>query len=156
MSEKKKIGGKVDPQEFELPETTFVRDIENRVVQQIILQCLSKIEGISLLEGNFIDHILGRTEGVKGITAEQDAKNHSIGVKVEVNIAYGISIPKKAEEIQAKVAEELTKITGLHVAQVHVVFKGLISAEAAAKAHESHILDTPPDSLSEEYSDDFE
>ncbi|MFT5318718.1 MAG: hypothetical protein ACI8RA_001986, partial [Chlamydiales bacterium] len=41
----------VDTKELEVPDTVFVRDIENRVFQAIILQGLSKIEGISLLEG---------------------------------------------------------------------------------------------------------
>jgi len=43
---------KVDTKEFEIPETVFIRDIENKVFQSIILQCLAEIEGISLIEGN--------------------------------------------------------------------------------------------------------
>jgi uncharacterized alkaline shock family protein YloU len=123
----------VDTKEFELPETLFVRDIENRVFQGIVLQSLSKIPGISPIEGNFIDNILGRPEGVKGIHTEQDPKSHSISIKAEVNIAYGVSIPAKADEIQAKVTEEVTKMTGLHVSQVHVVFKGLMLPESPKK-----------------------
>ena len=48
---------KVDTQEFELPETVFSRDIDNRVFQTIVLQSLSKVEGISLVEGNLIGNI---------------------------------------------------------------------------------------------------
>ncbi len=131
---------KVDTKEFELPETVFVRDIDNRVFQGIIVACLSKINGISLLEGNFIDNILGRQEGVKGIHTEQDLKQHSINVRVEVNVAYGVSIPQKAEEIQTKIAEEIVKMTGLHVASVHVIFKGLMSCVnfPEEKAHMTH------------------
>src|SRR5215471_18826893 len=92
---------KVDTKEFELPETVFIRDIEDKVFQSIVLQCLSQIDGISLVEGNFIDHLLGRSaEGVKGITAEQDDKNQSVHIKVEVNILFGVKIPQKSEEIQ--------------------------------------------------------
>jgi uncharacterized alkaline shock family protein YloU len=92
---------KVDTKEFELPETIFIRDIEDKVLQSIVLQCLAQIDGISLVEGNFIDHILGRSaEGVKGIFAEQDDKNQSVRIKVEVNVLYGISIPEKAEKLQ--------------------------------------------------------
>lgn len=123
-----KPANKVDPKEFELPETTFVRDIENRVFQSILLQCLAKVEGIGLVEGGFIDNILGRDslEGVKGIHINQDNKNHSVAIRVEVNVGYGIPIPEKAEEIQSKVVEEVTRLTGLHVSSVHVVFKNLI------------------------------
>jgi uncharacterized alkaline shock family protein YloU len=151
---------KVDTKEFELPETMFIRDIENKVFQSIVLQCLAQIEGISLVEGNFIDHLLGRSsEGVKGIYAEQDDKNQSVNIKVEVNILYGTSIPEKAEEIQTKIAEEITKLTGLHVASVHVVFKNVISIEQANKLNQQNPNQGPPhlmgSNLGEEYSDEF-
>ena len=149
---------KFDSKEFEIPETVFIRDIENKVFQSIILQCLAKIDGISLVEGNFIDHLLGRSaEGVKGIYAEQDEKNQSVRVKVEVNIVFGLSIPEKAEEIQTKITEEITKLTGLHVATVHVVFKNVISAEQAMKLNQTN--QGPPSllgsDLGEEYTDEF-
>lgn len=149
---------KVDTKEFELPETLFIRDIEDKVFQSIVLQCLAQIEGISLVEGNFIDHLLGRSsEGVKGITAEQDDKNQAVNIKVEVNITFGTSIPKKAEEIQTKIADEITKLTGLHVSSVHVVFKNVISVEQAMKLAQqnqaaAHLMGS---NLGEDYSDEF-
>ncbi len=78
----------MDTRELELPETTFIRDIENRVFQTIVLQCLAKIEGISLLEGKLLESFFSRdnVEGISGIHAEQDSKNHSVSVKVEVNV----------------------------------------------------------------------
>lgn len=119
---------RVDTKELELPETHFIRDIEDRVFQGIVFQCLSKITGICLVEGSFIDNLFdrGALEGVKGIYAEQDSKNASVSVKIEVNIEYGFKIPEKAEEIQQIVAEEITKLTGLHVSNVHVIFKNVI------------------------------
>ena len=162
MAEKKvkvDLKGKVDTKEFELPETLFVRDVENRVFQGIALQCLSRIDGIALVEGNFIDNIFGRgaVEGIKGIYIEQDNRNHSVGVKIEVNICYGYSIPEKAEEIQALCAEEITRLTGLHVAYVHVVFKSVVLAEQLRRG----ILPTERPSalmgshVEEEYNDEF-
>lgn len=147
---------KVDTKEFELPETVFIRDIENKVFESIVLQCLAKMDGIGLSEGNYIDHLLGRSsEGVTGIHAEQDDKNQSVHIKVEVNILYGISIPEKAEEIQSTIAEEITRLTGLHVSSVHVVFKNVISEEQAKKMGEQHSHQIPDSSLEEEYSDEF-
>ncbi len=118
----------IDPKELKLPDTVFVRDIESRVFQSVVIKCLAHIEGVALLEGNLIDHLLGRegTERIKGVHVEQDQKNHSVSVKIEINVAHGLSIPEKAEEIQTKVSEEITRLTGLHVACVHVVFKSLI------------------------------
>ena len=73
---------KIDTKEFELPETVFIRDIENKVFQSIALQCLSQIEGVCLVQGNFIDHLFGRmAEGVQGMSAEQDEKSQSSMIK---------------------------------------------------------------------------
>lgn len=152
---------KVDTKEFELPETLYVSDIENRVFQGIVLQCLSRVDGISLVEGNFIDNIFGRgaVEGVKGIYSEQDNKNHSVSVKIEVNICYGYSIPEKADEIQTLIAEEITKLTGLHVSSVHVVFKSVLLPDQFKKSLAAGIPSGPPvilgSNVEEEYSDEF-
>ena len=94
----------IDSKELDLPETVFVRDVESKVFQSIVWHCLTKVKDIEPLEGNLFDSLLGREilEGVKGIHVEQDEKTHSVNLKVEVNVAYGICIPKKAEEIQNK------------------------------------------------------
>ena len=126
---------RVDTNEFEVPQTVFSRDIETRVIQVIILYCLGKIEGISVLGGGLIDSLLGReVEKVKGIHVEQDSKNYVVKVNVEINIDYGISIPEKAEEVQNKIVQEITSLTGLHVATVHVVVKGLIPPKLDSEA----------------------
>ncbi|NGX56233.1 MAG: hypothetical protein K1060chlam5_00470 [Candidatus Anoxychlamydiales bacterium] len=118
----------IDSKELQLPDTTFSRDIESKIFQAIIFQCLLKIEGISLPGKNLIDSILGRDakDRYTGIYVEQDLKEHSVSIKVEVNIKYGLSIPEKSEEIQSKIIEEISKFTGLHVSCVHVIFKHLI------------------------------
>lgn len=151
---------KMDPKEFDIPETVFVRDIDNKVFQEIVLQCLARLKGVSLIEGNIIDSLLGRgaLENIKGIYAEQDNQSHTIHIKVEVNICYGLSIPEKAEEIQTAIVEEITKLTGLHVSSVHVVFKHVIPEEnfkklmspSAQQSAES--LETM---IEEDYNDEF-
>ncbi len=121
----------IDTKEIELPDTLYVRDIETKVFQSIVVQCLLHIEDVALVEGNLIDNLFGRepAERITGITVEQDQKNHSISVKVEVNVAYGVSIPEKAEEIQTRITEELSRLTGLHLSLVHVIFKSLITKQ---------------------------
>lgn len=136
---------RIDAKEVELPETLFIRDIENKVFQSIIVQCLLDIEGIALVEGNLLDYFLGRepAERISGISVEQDPKTHSIQVKIEVSVAFGIVIPQKAQEIQQKVAQQLSQLTGLHVSLVHVVFKSLITEAKEA------VIEQP------QYSDSF-
>lgn len=151
---------KVDTKEFELPETIFSRDIENRVFQGIVLQCLSEIEGITLVEGNFIDNFLGRggLEGVKGIAAEQDNRNQSVSLRLEVNICYGTSIPQKADEIQTKIADEITRLTGLHVSMIHVVFKNVVPFDPTKKVFgplTPGSLSPVRQNMEDEYNDEF-
>ena len=126
----------IDTKEVELPDTTYVRDIETKVFQSIVVQCLLRIEGIALVEGNLIDNLFGRepAERITGISVEQDPKTHSISVKLEVNVAYGICIPEKADEIHLKVTQELSRLTGLHVSLVHVIFKNLITRSELMEA----------------------
>ncbi|HUD01301.1 MAG TPA: Asp23/Gls24 family envelope stress response protein [Rhabdochlamydiaceae bacterium] len=140
----------IDTKEVELPETTYVRDIETKVFQSIVVQCLLRIDGIALVEGNLIDSLFGRepAERITGISVEQDQKNHSISVKLEVNVAYGICIPEKADEIHNKVTEDLSRLTGLHVSLVHVVFKNLITKTELMEAVSS---DPKASSYSEEF-----
>lgn len=129
--------------EGESSKTIFLRDIETRVLQGIVLQCLAKIEGIGLLEGNLFDSLLGRDlERVKGIYVEQGQRSGSLEIRVEINVMYGIAIPEKSKEIQIKLVEEITRWTGLHVASVHIVFKALVtSLEAASETVESESLE---------------
>ncbi|MCH9617805.1 MAG: hypothetical protein SP1CHLAM9_11250 [Chlamydiia bacterium] len=138
----------LDTKEMDIPETIYIRDIETRVFQSITIKCVSNIDGIALLEeGTLMDNLLGREglERVKGIYVEQDPKNRSVGIKVELNVYYGISLPEKSEEIQETIASEVTKLTGLHVSSVHVVFKNLLlerpSKDDTPKQKEETTLD---------------
>lgn len=150
---------KFDTKEFDFPETTFSRHIDNRVFQGIILQCLAGIEGIALVGGNFIDSILGRSgpDSLKGIVAEQDSKTQGVNIKIEVNICYGTVIPQKAEQIQTEVVQAITELTGLHVSSIHVSFKNIIPYEEMKKMAlappDTH--PTASDEFDEEYSDQF-
>jgi uncharacterized alkaline shock family protein YloU len=124
--------GSKSKEDYEFADTVFIRDVESRVFQAIAFKCLMSIEGVELIGGNILDSLLGRdsTDRIKGICIEQDQKNHSVNVKIELNVAYGICIPEKAEEIQSKVSKEICRLTGLHVGTVHVIFKNLISQES--------------------------
>lgn len=123
--------------ELELPETVYVRDIDDRVFQAVVLHCLERIPGIELSEGSLLDHWLGRPEKIKGINVTQNDKSSAVSVRVEVNICYDLSIPQKAEEIQTRLTEEITRLTGLHVDRVHVVFKGMVVERKKGSEEES-------------------
>lgn len=112
--------------------SAFSYDIDNRVFQSITVKCLLGIEGVAFIEGNLIDHLLGResTERIKGVTVEQDSDTHDVSVKIELNIMFGIPIQKKAEEIQAQLKEAIESLTGSTVTGVHIVFRNVYTKEA--------------------------
>ena len=88
-------------EEIQYPDTTYIQNIDDRVFQSMVLECLSRVEGVSIATGNLFDNLLGRgSDRLRGIHIAQEAKSHSVGIKVEIDIAYGLSIPEKSEEIQ--------------------------------------------------------
>lgn len=135
----------IDTKEFELPETEFVRDIENQVFQTIVLQVVSQTPGLSLLGASLIDNLLGRegNERVRGIHVEQDSKQQSVSVKLEVNIAFGLPIPEKAQEIQTAISEEITRLTGLHVSSIHVIFKNVTLPKETKEQIQQDLIQAP-------------
>jgi len=153
--------GKIDTNEIDFAETVYIRDIENRVFRSLVVRAISSIDGVAFIEGSIIDNLLsiGNLEGIKGIWVEQENKNQSVSVRLELNIAYGVAIPEKAQEVQSKITEEITKYTGLHVSSVHVIFKNILSDEEMEKSKVNPALASlPPTSkeLSEdEYNDEF-
>lgn len=132
----------LDQKEVQLPDIDFVWNIETKVFQSIVLQCLAKIDGVAPLEGSFVDSLLGRdvNDRVKGISIDQDEKQRAIRIKIEINVKYGVSLPQKAEEVQSKVAEEVSELTGLPVGAVHVVFKNLIPPSKQPECAASQIV----------------
>lgn len=126
---------KVDTKELEYPETVFVSDIDAKIFQGIVIECLSQIEGIELADSGFINNILGRTgpEVGCGVHSEKDSKNQSVSIKIVVNIRYGLSIPEKAEEIQSIVVKKINQLTGLHVSSLQIVFENIISPHQPMK-----------------------
>jgi len=99
-----------------------------------------------------IDNLLqiANPDGISGVIITQDSKNHSVAVRVELNVAYGISIPDKAEEVQARISEEVTRYTGLHVSEVHVVVKDILLPN---EGRETHSANHPIEEISEGFND---
>jgi len=127
---------------MDLIETVCITDIDSRVFHAIVVHCLSKIKDISFIEGSLISHFLNRenADKVKGICIEQNCKNRSVNVKIEINALTGISLPEKAEEIQEELMKEITRFTGFHVGCIHVVFKNLLFE---SNVDGSMCIDTP-------------
>lgn len=114
--------------EVDPSKTVCSHDIETRAIQILILNILNKVEGVCLLATNLIDTLLGReAERLKGIFVEQDPKTHTLKIRIEVNMHYGISIPEKVKEVHRRILQEVEEFMQLPVAHIHVVVKGLVN-----------------------------
>jgi uncharacterized alkaline shock family protein YloU len=109
-------------------ETVFLTDIETKVFQAIVFQTLQEINSIELIEGSIFDTLLGGEEGerMRGIHIECDETKPTVNVKIELNILYGVCIPEKSVEIELKVKEKITQLTGFHIGLIHVTFKNIV------------------------------
>jgi uncharacterized alkaline shock family protein YloU len=109
-------------------ETVFLTDIETKVFQAIVFQTLQEISSIELIEGSIFDTLLGGEEGerMRGIHIECDEAQPTVNVKIELNILYGVCIPEKSLEIELKVKDKITQLTGFHVGLIHVTFKNVV------------------------------
>jgi len=119
---------KLDEREIQLPETIYSHDIENGVFQSIVENCIASISGVTLVEGHTNGSFFKKKtpEKQSSISIEQH-NNHSISVKINLSIEYGLSIPNKSEEVQEAIVKTIIAHTGLHVSHVHIVFTRLSS-----------------------------
>jgi uncharacterized alkaline shock family protein YloU len=124
----------IEIEEQNADEVVFVQDVENKVFQAIVVKTLMKIEGVRLLEeGSLIDDLLGR-EGqsrIKGVYIEQDLKSHSVAIKIELELAYGLSLKRVAKSVQHAIVKDIQEFSGFNISSVHLVFKHLYEDKPA-------------------------
>lgn len=105
---------------------------------QIASEVVTAIAGISASEVEGIQTTAGG--GINDIAGKLGVKNHSKGVKVEidgdkveldvaVNVRFGYSIPKVSAKVQDKVSQAINSMTGLEVTKVNVRVAGIAPAE---------------------------
>jgi uncharacterized alkaline shock family protein YloU len=153
---------KLDRREFDFPETHYLSNIDNKVFQNIVANAVQEIEGVSLYGGKLFGQLLlrERRENARSIRISQNEASHSVEVIVEVTIAYGLSIPTVAEELQNKIAERIIEMTGLHVSSIEVIFRDIVSRDKIATiedlaANEEERIRSAEGFSEDEYSDDF-
>jgi uncharacterized alkaline shock family protein YloU len=106
---------------------------------QIASEVVTAIAGISAAEVEGIQATAGG--GINDIAGKFGMKNHSKGVKVEidgdkveldvaVNVRFGYSIPRVSAKVQDKVSQAINSMTGLEVTKVNVRVAGIAPADA--------------------------
>lgn len=79
-----------------------------------------EVEGVSEISTSFFGKGKEATQGIKITLEDEDAT-----IDLSVNIKYGFSLPKIADDIQTKVKESVEHMTGVNVEAVNVFFSNI-------------------------------
>lgn len=96
--------------------------ITDEVVAIMAGLAATEVDGVDSLAGNLTSEVIAKvgmmklSKGVKIVMRE----NHSLQVKVAVNIIHGYNIPDVSAKIQEKIATGIENMTGLTVGEVNV------------------------------------
>lgn len=108
-------------------ETGQIR-IAPEVVEIMIGIAASQVDGVFSMSGSLatsFSELLGRSSLGKGVKLVQDDAGN-LRADVYVTLAYGVSIPKTALEIQKRVKQQLLFMTGLEIQEVDVHVEGIM------------------------------
>ena len=102
--------------------------ISPRVLEIIAGIAASEIDGVSKMYGSFansVSELLGRSDRRRGVKLSSNDEKLSLDVDVE----YGVSVPKVAAMIQDKVKQQIALMTDLKVKEVNVHIKGIVTSK---------------------------
>lgn len=106
-------------------------NVASEVVSSIAGVVISKIDGVSKMNGGFTgeisEAISGKKKFSKGIKVDVNDKNARI--EMNVIVRYGVIIPELAQRIQTEVKQEVEKMTGLQVVGIIINIQGIENME---------------------------
>ncbi|WP_367342181.1 Asp23/Gls24 family envelope stress response protein [Limosilactobacillus sp.] len=112
-----------------------------RVLEIIAGIAASEIKGVVKMHGsisNGVSRFLGHSSERKGIKLSN--ADDAITIDVDVYLAYGVSVPKIAAEIQDKVKQQIQLMTNLKPREVNVHIQGIIPAEKENQVDQNDIF----------------
>ena len=95
--------------------------IADDVVKTIAAKATADVEGVYKLAGGVVDEvsrILGKKRPTNGVKVE--VGEVECNIEIYIVVKYGYKIPEVAEEVQKKVLEEVSRLSGLKVVEVNV------------------------------------
>lgn len=112
-----------------------------RVLEIIAGIAASEIKGVVKMHGsisNGVSQLWGHSSERKGIKLSNS--DDSITIDVDVYLAYGVSVPKIAAEIQDKVKQQIQLMTNLKPREVNIHIQGIIPAEKENQVDQNDIF----------------
>lgn len=104
--------------------------IAPRVLEIIAGIAASEVDGVSKMSGslsNSVSELLGRSDYRRGVKIVNNDDNEIV-IDVDVYVKYGVEVPKIAGLIQQRIKQQIALMTNLHVTEVNVHVKGIVTA----------------------------
>ncbi len=120
--------------------TTLERNkvsIAEEVIASIAGIAASEVEGLGTLKGSVADglaSIFGESRQSKGVKAAPSDEPTSLYVRLKISVKYGYPIHDVAKNVQAKVKQEIEKMTGLKVSTIDVFVQDIQFADQTEEA----------------------
>ena len=116
-------------------------DIADEVVEKVAGLAATEVEGVADLGGDVARTVesvrerigVGHRRGDQGVTAQIDGDE--VSVEVTIVIEYGHVVMEVAQQVQANVATQTTRMLGLRVVEVNVIVDD-VRLPAAPEAEE--------------------
>lgn len=115
--------------------------IADDVVKSIAARAASEIEGVYKLAGGVVDEvgkILGKKSLTNGVKVEVGEKECNI--EVFLIIDYGYRIPEVAKNVQKKIIDVVSELTGLTVVDVNIYVQNIRIEREEAEEQDEEIV----------------
>jgi len=111
-------------------EKGFTSDVKiaGDVVATIVALAATEIEGISYMQGNINNELVGKLgmkNLTKGVTIRFEEDGTSVYVEISVVMKYGYSIPKVCKAAQDRIKAAIENMAGLKVSNININIIGV-------------------------------
>ena len=100
--------------------------IHEGVISTIVRRYACVVEGFARIDGSTLVDNIAEIVGSKKMQDRSITvcmNGSSVAVEVAINVSYGVHLPTVATAVQAAIAKEIQRLTGLSVAKVNVVVR---------------------------------
>lgn len=101
----------------------------------------SEIDGVAKMHGSLasgVGEFFGRQLDRRGV--KLSSNDDQLAIDVDVYVQYGVSVPQIAGEIQNKVKQQVTLMTGLKPTEVNVRIEGIVADEKEQAVDQNDIF----------------
>ncbi|WP_295747122.1 Asp23/Gls24 family envelope stress response protein [uncultured Limosilactobacillus sp.] len=101
----------------------------------------NEVDGVAKMHGSLasgVGELFGRQLDRRGVKLSNN--DDELGIDVDVYVQYGVSVPKIAAEIQNKVKQQVTVMTGLTPTEVNVRIQGIVADEKEQSIDQNDIF----------------